>query len=627
MDEPHRPEPLDKERDEQEKRFHHRVENDDKGDVNKRTYKLGDILDVEEDQEHEFKSLLYTQHPSYFVVSYCSKYINAFLNTNGGTIYFGISDDGIVQGFPLNREGRDDLRLRIDAIVSSLKPQLDPSLYKITCIPVITPDAHEYNDFLFVVEVQIQKGRAPVYRNQRGEAFVRLAGSTYKMTDDLIEERNAKGRPVPPKSKKLEPLNSPTFVGRQQEISQIFKYVTKMQNQNLVIVMLHGSPFVGKSSLAYYLLNEFREYYPGSSFVIDMKGLESKYIPLEEAYKTVIYQEHPAVNLEGQTLNELKAYYESCFGDKRTTLLIENAGPNEDAIAALFPNSARKTLILITSRRDHQLDVQRECLAIRLKAFKLGDAVRLLRKMVPTIEKEDAETLANLLGCMPSPLRVVGSTLRTKKNVTVKSLIKRLSDSEARLALVQPALASWIDLTTQEVQDHLLPLTLFRCEFSGATAADVLAQDFDQTEDQLGLLLQQSMLDFVPTMELYKMESLIQLYAEKAAKQNPQYQTWMTRYVTSFTKAIHERATMEGEPEEDTLALQKANIVACLEYLTQLSNPILTQSFIEAIKLMGKKAEQDQNQGFIMFITTIQKFPLWIKLIESPTSLSTESTK
>lgn len=45
-------------------------------------------------------------------------YMNAFLNGDGGTIYFGIADDGKVLGLPLTRKQRDTLRLRIDTIVS-----------------------------------------------------------------------------------------------------------------------------------------------------------------------------------------------------------------------------------------------------------------------------------------------------------------------------------------------------------------------------------------------------------------------------------------------------------------------------------------------------------------------------
>lgn len=45
--------------------------------------------------------------------------MNAFLNASGGTIYFGIEDDGIVSGLLLDRGARDDLRLRLDAGVTS----------------------------------------------------------------------------------------------------------------------------------------------------------------------------------------------------------------------------------------------------------------------------------------------------------------------------------------------------------------------------------------------------------------------------------------------------------------------------------------------------------------------------
>jgi len=46
-------------------------------------------------------------------------YVNAFLNTDGGYIYFGIEDDGTIVGLPLNRKERDTLRLRVDGYISS----------------------------------------------------------------------------------------------------------------------------------------------------------------------------------------------------------------------------------------------------------------------------------------------------------------------------------------------------------------------------------------------------------------------------------------------------------------------------------------------------------------------------
>jgi hypothetical protein len=41
------------------------------------------------------------------------------LNSEGGTLYFGVDDDGTVLGVPLQRNERDHLRLRIDSFISS----------------------------------------------------------------------------------------------------------------------------------------------------------------------------------------------------------------------------------------------------------------------------------------------------------------------------------------------------------------------------------------------------------------------------------------------------------------------------------------------------------------------------
>jgi predicted HTH transcriptional regulator len=92
---------------------------------------VGDIVQVEEDAEHEFKGIQNSSQPISLIAEHCEviypmdvtlicyqKYINAFLNTDGGTIYFGIHDDGTILGIPMSRKFRDAIRLRIDSIVS-----------------------------------------------------------------------------------------------------------------------------------------------------------------------------------------------------------------------------------------------------------------------------------------------------------------------------------------------------------------------------------------------------------------------------------------------------------------------------------------------------------------------------
>ena len=73
------------------------------------------------------------------IADYCGKYINAFLNTNGGVCYFGIDDDGVVYGVHLSRSDRDAIRLHVDGIVESFWPAVDTRTCAIVFVPVADP--------------------------------------------------------------------------------------------------------------------------------------------------------------------------------------------------------------------------------------------------------------------------------------------------------------------------------------------------------------------------------------------------------------------------------------------------------------------------------------------------------
>jgi hypothetical protein len=56
-----------------------------------------------------------TSNPVSMILSYTAKYVTAFLNHKGGTIFFGVADNGVVRGVALPREARDILRREFDA--------------------------------------------------------------------------------------------------------------------------------------------------------------------------------------------------------------------------------------------------------------------------------------------------------------------------------------------------------------------------------------------------------------------------------------------------------------------------------------------------------------------------------
>ena len=61
------------------------------GERRRDQYVMFERLPFDEDQTHEFKALhMHIDKPVRRVIDYAAKYVNAFLNTNGGTLYCGV---------------------------------------------------------------------------------------------------------------------------------------------------------------------------------------------------------------------------------------------------------------------------------------------------------------------------------------------------------------------------------------------------------------------------------------------------------------------------------------------------------------------------------------------------------
>ncbi len=148
------------------------------------SYSLKDIIQFEEDREHEFKSLQKAKDPVKTILEfYIEKYINAFLNTNGGALYFGIDDGGQVLGVKLNRSKRDNLRIGISKLINNFQPSVEPALYRINFLSL------EKETDLFVVEIHVTKGTANLYMTGGQNFYVRRDGSNFLMPFDMIRSR------------------------------------------------------------------------------------------------------------------------------------------------------------------------------------------------------------------------------------------------------------------------------------------------------------------------------------------------------------------------------------------------------------------------------------------------------
>jgi hypothetical protein len=390
-------------------------------------------------------------------------------------MYFGVEDDGTVKGVPFSRKGRDLLRLGIDMTVSHIKPQVDPQLVKVVLVPVESEASRKAKakelkarersgsrgDSLtrFVVEIHIGRGNAPVYLTQDGNAYFRRSGSVYKMDQELVQRRMERGRPL----FQGDVLQVPKeFIGRQRELAQIREYILERQNQKYVLVLLHGLPMTGKSTLARQLVDSFASMWSDGHFMADLKGISSHYIHNTEAKVSVIRTLYPILALPSSKA-EVNGIFQSCFAGKRSILLLENVGRVDQIKDLILPASAnaKSLLVIVTSRRDLPIEVELEGISIKLSALDEVSSIKLLRSVMggrgPQFNDAMAAQLVKLCGYMPLPIRMLAANAARLPDVSsIESLLQTVqADDSKRIELLFGKLSSFFDFHTSPSSESL----------------------------------------------------------------------------------------------------------------------------------------------------------------------------
>ncbi|KAM5270718.1 schlafen-like protein 1 [Hipposideros larvatus] len=119
----------------------------------------------------EYLSLTFKHH--------LRRYVCAFLNSEGGSLFVGVEDSGLVQGIRCSHRDEDRVRLLVDSILQGFRPQVFPDAYTLTFIPVVSTSAP--NTPLKVVRLSVHapkvQAQPQLYETDHGEVFLRRDGS------------------------------------------------------------------------------------------------------------------------------------------------------------------------------------------------------------------------------------------------------------------------------------------------------------------------------------------------------------------------------------------------------------------------------------------------------------------
>ena len=136
-------------------------------------YVYGDEINKFEDRKNEFKECKGKNFDISYACSLISNYVSAFLNTEGGTIFYGIADNGRITGVHLSRRNRDLFTQCFDNVLNRFNPRVNPNFYRMTYVPLFTIDRRIMQD-TYIIEIEVQQGALnEIYFTHKEEAFVK----------------------------------------------------------------------------------------------------------------------------------------------------------------------------------------------------------------------------------------------------------------------------------------------------------------------------------------------------------------------------------------------------------------------------------------------------------------------
>ena len=178
---------------------------------------LGHAVAFEESRTVEFKEVKASGVVK-TIANLADEYAVAFLNSEGGSVFWGIRDkDRVVVGVHLSSQQRDELRRVVTDKLHSIQPPLDPTRFRIELHPVsgeaVALDA-------FVVELRVPaSGSTSPYFAAGTQAYVRLDAANKKLNGQQLTDWIKKRLAAPSSTGSIREQRLSGLVGR---LSRIF---------------------------------------------------------------------------------------------------------------------------------------------------------------------------------------------------------------------------------------------------------------------------------------------------------------------------------------------------------------------------------------------------------------------
>ena len=305
------------------------------------------------------------------------------------------------------------------------------------------------------------------------------------------------------------------FTGREAELQDLLR--TVRTGGAVISAAMRGMGGVGKTALALKLAALLADDYPDAQFYLDLRGA-SEQGPLtpSEAMAHVLRGYDPTSAELPTRQEDLAALYRSKLSGQRALLLMDNARDAAQVTPLVPPVGC---LLLVTTRQRFALPglVSRD-----VDVFPPEDAIKLLLSIARRIGSQAAE-LAELCGYLGLALRVTGSALATRRNLSPVEYVRLLGETKEHLDLVDPTTGLSVtasvrlsyDLLQPELQKRWRMLAVFPATFETTAVAAVWSTAERSAKATLSSLLEYSLVEWNETTDRYRLHDLVRQVANE----------------------------------------------------------------------------------------------------------------